>query len=275
GVKPMAILGFRLDFWDYATFAAIAVIVFAALGLAVFVLGLPGRIAIARNHPEADAVNLMGWVGFVAIVPWIQALIWAFKPTDVIDIRNLPEAERRETQEVIARLKGKVRGQQPCSSPSRRSSWMTNRHDDRNPGPDFRLGDLLAHLLQVQMDPAQPRLGPDFRLLRHPPDAGVSDWPALRDAELRQRHDRTAHHPAHSAADPTGGRHRGHGPGQRPGEKGPAALPVRPPSVRGPGGAARGAARSGKAERQRHESRRGHRDAQGCADVGSADLRTI
>src|SRR5271168_615113 len=102
-----AALGFRLDFWDYVTFAAISVMVLSGLGLAVFVLGLPGRIAIARNHPEADAVNLMGWVGFVAIVPSIQALIWAFKPTDVIDIRNLPEAERRETQEMIARLKGK------------------------------------------------------------------------------------------------------------------------------------------------------------------------
>src|SRR5208337_3244905 len=118
GVKPMAILGFRLDFWDYATFAAIAVIVFAALGLAVFVLGLPGGIAIARNHPEADAVNLMGWVGFVAIVPWIQALIWAFKPTDVIDIRNLPEAERRETQEMIARLKGKARASAAAPAPA-------------------------------------------------------------------------------------------------------------------------------------------------------------
>ena len=104
-----AALGFSLDFWDYVTFAAISVMVLSGLALAVFVLGLPGRIAIARNHPEADAVNLMGWVGFVAIVPWIQALIWAFKPTDVIDIRNLPEAERRETQEMIARLKGKAR----------------------------------------------------------------------------------------------------------------------------------------------------------------------
>src|SRR5271166_4178743 len=103
-----AILGFRLDFWDYATFAAISVIVFAALGLAVFVLGLPGRIAVARNHPEADAVNLMGWVGFVAVVPWIQALIWAFKPTTVIDIRYLPRDELRETDAMIARLKGKA-----------------------------------------------------------------------------------------------------------------------------------------------------------------------
>jgi len=103
-----AMLGFSLDFWDYITFAAIAIMVFAALGLAVFILGLPGRIAIARNHPDADAVYLMGWVGFVAVVPWIQALIWAFKPTDVIDIRNLPDVERRETQAMIAKLKGKT-----------------------------------------------------------------------------------------------------------------------------------------------------------------------
>jgi len=113
-----ALLGFSLDFWDYVTFGAISVMVFSGLALAVFVLGLPGRIAIARNHPEADAVNLMGWVGFVAIVPWIQALIWAFKPTDVIDIRNLPEAERRETQEMIARLKGKARAPAPAPAPA-------------------------------------------------------------------------------------------------------------------------------------------------------------
>src|SRR5271166_2721713 len=105
-----SLLGFHLTFWDYATFAALVVMIIGFLAAVVFILGLPGRIAIARNHPEADAVNLMGWVGFVAIVPWVQALIWAFKPTDVIDIRNLPEAERRETQEMIARLKGKVRG---------------------------------------------------------------------------------------------------------------------------------------------------------------------
>jgi hypothetical protein len=55
----------------------------SGLGIAgaVLVLGLPGRIAIARHHPEAEAVYLMGWVGFLAIVPWIQAFIWAFKPS--------------------------------------------------------------------------------------------------------------------------------------------------------------------------------------------------
>jgi hypothetical protein len=85
-----ALLGFRIDFWDYATFLSLFVIVVAGLGAAVFILGLPGRIAIARRHPEAEAVNLMGWIGFLAVVPWIQALMWAFKPTDVVDIRTCP-----------------------------------------------------------------------------------------------------------------------------------------------------------------------------------------
>jgi len=102
-----ALLGFSLGFWDYATFAAMFVIVAAGLATAVFILGLPGRIAIARKHPEADAVNLMGWVGFVAIVPWIQALIWAFKPTDVVDLRYLPKDVKRETDAMIARLEGR------------------------------------------------------------------------------------------------------------------------------------------------------------------------
>lgn len=61
-------MGFQLDFWDYATFLSLFVLTVAGLGLAVFILGLPGRNAIARNHPEAEAVYLMGWVGFLAVV---------------------------------------------------------------------------------------------------------------------------------------------------------------------------------------------------------------
>ena len=100
-------LGFDLDLWDYVTFAAL--IVLGALGLIaiVFVLGLPGRIAIARKHPDAEAVNIMGWVGFLAIVPWIQAFIWAFKPTQVVDIRRYPMAEQTAIREEIAKLSGK------------------------------------------------------------------------------------------------------------------------------------------------------------------------
>jgi hypothetical protein len=103
-----ALLGFSLGFWDYVTFLAVFVLVAGGLGLAVFVLGLPGRIAIARNHPEAEAVYLMGWIGFLAVVPWIQALAWAFRPTTVIDVRYLPKQRRIETEATIAKLEGKA-----------------------------------------------------------------------------------------------------------------------------------------------------------------------
>ena len=55
-----SLLGFHVGIWDYVTFGAIFIIVAAGLAVAVFVLGLPGRIAVARKHPEAEAVYLTG-----------------------------------------------------------------------------------------------------------------------------------------------------------------------------------------------------------------------
>jgi hypothetical protein len=104
--KMEALLGFPLDAWDYVTFASMAIVGAGFLGLLALFLGLPGRIAIARHHPEAEAVNMMGWLGFLGVVPWVQAFIWALKPTSVIDIRNLPRDTRRATDEEIARLTG-------------------------------------------------------------------------------------------------------------------------------------------------------------------------
>ncbi len=49
----------------------------------------------------------MGWIGFIAVVPWIQGLIWAFRPTTVVDIRYLPKDEQRAIDAMIARLTGK------------------------------------------------------------------------------------------------------------------------------------------------------------------------
>jgi len=38
----------------------------------------------------------------------VQALIWAFKPTEVVDLRYLPKQRRRETAEMLVRLRGEV-----------------------------------------------------------------------------------------------------------------------------------------------------------------------
>ena len=102
-----SLLGFKVDFWDYATFLVLFLLGAAGLITVVWLAGLPGRIAIARKHPDAEAVKMMGYAGFLAAVPWIQAFIWAFKPTDIVDIRRFPREEAKSIDEEIARLGGK------------------------------------------------------------------------------------------------------------------------------------------------------------------------
>jgi hypothetical protein len=120
----LAMLGFKLNLWDYLTFLVILALVGAFLAVAVFVLGLPGRIAIARKHPDADAINIMGWLGFLAVVPWMQAFIWAFKPTQVVDIRYFPRQEQENIDEMLARMKGKTATEKRAES------------KDKTPGED-------------------------------------------------------------------------------------------------------------------------------------------
>jgi len=103
-----SLLGFKLDFWDYATFLVLLVCVMTGLVFLVWLAGLPGRIAIARKHPDAEAVQIMGYAGFLVAVPWIQAFIWAFKPTDIVYIRRVPVQEAKGIGEEIARLTGKA-----------------------------------------------------------------------------------------------------------------------------------------------------------------------
>jgi Protein of unknown function (DUF3302) len=115
-------LGFDLDIWDYLTFATFALAGIAFMLSFLWFAGLPGRIALARDHPEAEAVNLLGWAGVLpTIYPWIQAFIWAFKPTDVIDIRRFPREEAAALARERARRsrKGKPSSTAVSSRPRR------------------------------------------------------------------------------------------------------------------------------------------------------------
>ena len=94
----MELLGRSLDGYDYLTFAAVIPL------LATF-MGLPGRVAIKRNHPHAESVKIMGWMGFPAVVPWVHAFMWAFHDSMTVDVRRFPKEERDAIEKEIARLK--------------------------------------------------------------------------------------------------------------------------------------------------------------------------
>ena len=55
-------------------------ILIAVIIVAVVKLGpLPGNIAKRRGHPQADAINVLGWIGIITMgVSWLIALVWAY-----------------------------------------------------------------------------------------------------------------------------------------------------------------------------------------------------
>lgn len=104
-------------FWDWITLGCGIVSVVGFLATLILLLGLPGRIAVARKHPDAEAVYALGWVGFLAVVPWIQAFIWAFKPTDKVDVRRFPKEEQAAEREELARLQAYAYGRRAEPEP--------------------------------------------------------------------------------------------------------------------------------------------------------------
>jgi hypothetical protein len=93
-----------LTFWDYITFLSLFTIAAGFTVVFILLLQLPGKIAIKRNHPHAEAVQLLGELGFLGGVSWLYALIWAIKEADAIDIRRFPSEEREAVREEIERL---------------------------------------------------------------------------------------------------------------------------------------------------------------------------
>lgn len=58
-------------------------ILIAVVIVAVVKLGpLPGNIAKKRGHPQADAINVLGWIGVITLgLAWPFALVWAYTRT--------------------------------------------------------------------------------------------------------------------------------------------------------------------------------------------------
>ena len=61
----------------FATIVLILVIA-TVVGILVVLAMMPGKIAAQRNHPQAEAVKVAGWLGMLTGIIWILAMIWAY-----------------------------------------------------------------------------------------------------------------------------------------------------------------------------------------------------
>lgn len=61
-------------------FALLVLLTLAATAVWLFVIigRIPGRLAREAGHPQAEAINLLGWFGLLLGGPgWVIALIWS------------------------------------------------------------------------------------------------------------------------------------------------------------------------------------------------------
>jgi hypothetical protein len=64
---------------DVFAFVVFAVLIAAGTIIVVNVGKLPGELAYKWHHPQAAAINVMGWIGIATGgLLWPVALIWAF-----------------------------------------------------------------------------------------------------------------------------------------------------------------------------------------------------
>jgi hypothetical protein len=89
------------------TFALIVLVVLIAAGIALVVLigNLPGKLARGADHPQADAIALLAWIGlFTGGLGWLLALVWArYRPgPGVADLeRRISDLEQRLQQQEV------------------------------------------------------------------------------------------------------------------------------------------------------------------------------
>ena len=82
-------------------FVILVLLVLIGIWIFVELAKLPGSKAMERQHPQTEAINVLGWVGLLfGGVPWLIALVWAFtKPAAVLDpgpsSPALPAADRQ------------------------------------------------------------------------------------------------------------------------------------------------------------------------------------
>lgn len=63
---------------DIFALAVMALLIGVAIWLVVLLGNMPGDIARKRNHPQAQAISVLSWIGLVTGIGWFIALVWAY-----------------------------------------------------------------------------------------------------------------------------------------------------------------------------------------------------
>lgn len=64
---------------DIFALVVIAILIAVVIWLVVLLGSTPGKIARSRNHPQAEAITALGWIGIITLgASWLVAIVWAY-----------------------------------------------------------------------------------------------------------------------------------------------------------------------------------------------------
>ncbi len=95
---------------DYFAWFVFIVIILSAVYIFVALAELPGKTARARNHPQADAINIASWLGLLLTmgVVWVIAMIWS----RMVPVVSSGGAEIAALRARVAELESEVNAKQ-------------------------------------------------------------------------------------------------------------------------------------------------------------------
>ena len=91
-------------FLDIFALVVMLLLLGVVIWLVVLLGNMPGEIAQKRNHPQAQAITALGWIGLITMgVGWFVAIVWAYYKPDS------PDTADSDLQQRVTNLENQLR----------------------------------------------------------------------------------------------------------------------------------------------------------------------
>ena len=86
-------------FLDIFALVVIAILIALVIWLVVLLGNMPGDIARKRQHPQAEAISALGWIGLITMgLGWFIAIVWAYHKPGAADAETNSRLEDLESK---------------------------------------------------------------------------------------------------------------------------------------------------------------------------------
>ncbi len=93
---------------DIFALIVMGILVAMIIWLVILLGSMPGKIAKAHGHPQAEAIQVLGWIGIITLgISWFIAITWAYtKPIGKASTDPGLDARVKALENQIEQLQG-------------------------------------------------------------------------------------------------------------------------------------------------------------------------